>query len=395
MFFSALLIVFSFAHLLYAQDSTYSARGKIIYGYNHIPDSIRIDGVNVMSDSGNTVEIQAGIHKLEAYRNCFCKISKTIEVKRNRIHPVRLKFKHLTTPEYDHYKIIRMGNYFSSLSVIGASALYQKGLTTLLPIGILGLTMQTAWQINQSSRFNHCSGAYRSVKRKKTTSVFKFGINSRMSPEVSVELNTIYDKTFETANTPVGIRRYLKKKVIIAPNDRPLSSYNIFLSYQRQLAENYIASLYTQIFPGFVTRAQLYDNATSDEKFTRPSQTTDDETLFMLIGMNLEYLLFRSLDYSLSFSLGGVVSNTISRTVQFEVRHPSMNYFDENPPLINFDYSYSIAGGSLGLVSDYRFSDAWSTDIQYKLYFFEKAELDALTSKKIFAVISADMNYHF
>lgn len=390
------LIVFVFFNLsLSAQDTSQTIKGKLYIGFNKEPDSLYLDGSKVSLSPNNILEVDTGFHKIDAYLTCFNTISKTINVKKHRIHPVRLKFKHLTTPEYDSYKFIRLSNYTARLLTIGASSLFEGGISTLLPIGIIGLTGQIFWQMNQSSYFNHCSGEYNNPRLKKSANKLFFGINSRFSSEYSIELNDSFNESYQTPYAIVGVKRYLKKKIIISPNDAHLSSYSLFMSYQRQFYQNYHIALHTNIFPNFITRAELYDEHSLNCEFKNPNQTLDRKDIFFIIGLDLDYKIYDSLNYSLYFSVGGFLSNTISENIALEVMHPSLNYFDDNPPLTYLNYSYSASGGSLGIRSVFSLNNALSFSMLYKLYFTQVLELNTKKRHNILANISANLVYNF
>lgn len=383
------------AENLNAQDIIEPEMGKIYFGYNKEPDSLLIDGTKITLSHKKLVEVSTGIHVVKAYLSCYKTIEQTTEVKNRRARPLRLKFKHLTTDDYDIYKNIRLQNYLSSLALVGISPLYAGGIVSLMPISLIGLTGQVMWQLKQSSYFNHCNGEYTNPNLGSSQNNFFFGIDTRIGGEFSLEHRNSFIKTFETPNTLVGIERYLKQEIIIAPNDDPMSSMGLTFGYQRQLNQKYHVSIHTNIYPYFVIKAVLYDENNINADFKNPSKISDRKNFFVILGADVDYRLVNRQNFILYFSFGGLISNTLSEKIGLEVIHPEMHYFDENPPLVYYDYSYSVKGASAGIKSNYALTDKFSFNMIYKLYFAQMLDLNHVSNQSFLTKVGVNFIYNF
>ena len=104
LFFLFLMFCFFFNTSLSAQDTTTVIGGKIYIGYNEKPDSLYLNGKKIDLPEKNIIEVDTGKYNLEAYLSCYKPVSQTFQIRSKKVQPVRLKFEHLTTPEYDNYK---------------------------------------------------------------------------------------------------------------------------------------------------------------------------------------------------------------------------------------------------------------------------------------------------
>ncbi|MBN2423434.1 MAG: hypothetical protein JXR46_00975 [Calditrichaceae bacterium] len=380
---------------LNAQDVINPESGKIYFGINKEPDSLFIDSSKVSLSTKNIVEISPGFYKVKAYLSCYQNIEQIVEVKNRRVSPVRLKFKHLTTNEYNIFKRIRVQNYLTSGILIGISPFQKNGIVLLLPIGLIGLTGQFIWQSKQSSYFNHCNREYTNPNLKSSQNNLFFGINSRIGSEIGFENRDSYVKTVITPSTPVRIERYLKQVIIIAPNDDPLSSAGFTFGFQRKLKQNFHFTIYTNIYPCLIIREIIYDENNINADFDNPRKITDLKNSLFIFGADINYKLADHQNFILYFSLGGMISNTITAKIEQEVIHLSLHYFDENPPLVFHDYSYSVSGVSASIKSKYAFTDRISFNMFFKLYFNQIMHFDIVNNKKPLATAGVNFIYNF
>jgi len=266
-------------------------------------------------------------------------------------------------------------------------------MTTLLPIGLIGLTGQILWHINQSSKFNHCNRNYIApVITRNSYSIF-LGINSKVSGEFSAEISEEFKEVYATP-VLVGVHRFLKKRIVVSPNDDPLSSYSIMLGVQKKFAQNFYITAFTNIFPNFTIRRELFDEYSWSNDFSTPTITLNKRYLFINIGLDAEYNLYNGLNNSWSLLAGFFQSNTISDDVTFDVMHPSLGYFKRNPVTTDLSYKYSVSGASIGISSTYNFSNDISFKMIYKFYYRQELELDGQKDKALFIDISANFLYN-
>ena len=391
--FFVLVNIVATAEKLNAQDIINPEMGKIYFGYNKEPDSLLIDGTKVTLSHKKLVEVSPGIHVVKAYLSCYKTIEQTTEVKNRRVRPLRLKFKHLTTDDYDIYKNIRLLNYVTSLALVSISPLYEAGIVSLMPIGLFGLTGQIFWQMKQSSYFNHCDGKYYNPYLKKWSNKLIFGINSKIGSEYSLEKSDFFSKTYQTSYTRVRIERYLKKRITINPSDKYLSSYSVFLAYQRKFGENSNISVHTNFYPNFIYRAELFDIPSSAYDFGDPKQSKDYESFLLLMGLDFDYKMIERQNYTLYLSIGGFMTNTISKKMKFEVENPYS--FDDDPPLTYINFSYSASGISAGAMMDYQLTDSLSFNTIYKIYFAQVLKLNNLKNLNILLNTAVNLVYNF
>ncbi len=370
-----------------------SGFGRIYIGYNEKPDSILVDGSKVILPPKNTLEIQEGPHIIKAYLSCYKTIEDTIEVKRGRLGLVRLKFERFTTSEYNSYKNIRLQSYLTSLPIVLISPFLEGGYSTLMPIGLIGLTGQVIWQLKQGSYFNHCNGEYFGPNLKTSMNNFFFGIVTRVGNEFKLDYRDSFIKTYETPNTPIGIERYLKQEIVIAPNDDPLSSWGFSFAYQKELNRKYHFSFQMDIYPYLTTRAVLYDENNIFADFITPRKKADRKNVFVIFGANLDYKFVDRQNFIMYFSFGAIKSNTISEKIGLEVMHPDIAYFDENPPMAYYDYSYSVTGISLGVKTNYLFTDKFSYNMIYRIQYAQMLTLNNESSRGLLINIGVNFVY--
>lgn len=394
-FFLFIMISMLFLNVsLYSQDTTFTD-AKIYIGYNEIPDSLYLNGKIFKIPRDHLIQLNAGEYDLKAYLSCHETISKTIVVRPQSVFSVRLKFKHLMTPEYTAYKRSNIGSYTISLLTIAPGFFYERGMTSLLPIGMAGLAGQFLWDRHQNSYFEPCNRNYSNPDLSNNSNKIFLGIGSGFGGEHTVEIFDLFDEVYDTPNARIGVKRYLKKKIIVSPDDFPLSSYNILLSYQRDISNDYSISLRANIFPDFVTKIELYDENSPNSDYTNLTQTKLFHNLFYLVSIDFGYKIYQGLNNSWMISLGGFMSNTISENTALEVVHPSLDYFESNPITTNFNFRYSASGATLGIKSEYRFTHSMTFGMQYKIYYSSELELNTTINKKLYYDISSGLVYGF
>ena len=320
-----LLLVLNIPAFAQSTVSYYSAR--LYIAYNVEPDELYIDGVKVDINKKNIYGVDTGEHTIEANRSCYYPIKITIKVKKGYTQPVRLKFKHLITEEYKKYKKNLWMNYsFSTITTIPAF-FYESGSTTLLPISLLGFTGQALWQIKQKSKFDACDRTYKGGQLDISSFGIYFGINSRVTPEITAEFEEKYQEIVGESYYTVDILQWFKKRVIVSPNDTPLSSYSIMLGLQKRFGQNFYLNLYSNIYPKFTVRSEYYVKTNFYLPYKEAPEIIDLNYTFFIFGLDAEYSFYKSKNNYWNLLLGGFSGNTISEKAVFDINYILLDYY--------------------------------------------------------------------
>lgn len=296
--------------------------------YNHLPDTLYLDGKPVNLLPKTKYPITPGVHTFKAIANCYSPLEKRIEVKPGKIKFVKFKFKHLISKERISYTWLKRINLFTGVIATGGSFISSSGLKYALPINLLGIGEYFIWNRRIKTLFHPYTYAYEGRDLKHRFIQVFAGVSSAAKSDFQISSDEVLQQTFQVPGVNYTLRWNTKLDVTFNPNSDYLSNYAINLGGKVDLMKFLSASVTTQIFPFSTTEARLEDSLLFYQK--TDSRQVSENKPFFLVNYNLHLVLYRKLDQALSVIVGGYQSNTITGTMEIPLIMPGIDVLKDS-----------------------------------------------------------------
>ena len=365
-FENKILIMASFVFLvttnLKAQvTNTENFISSLKFYYNHQPDSVWVDGELVPIEKGKSVKVHRSLVKIKATLECYYPIEQTIETKAHIPRVVRLKFKHLTTPERDAFRRLNRLNYIATgANLLGASFSGESKIS-MFSVTAFGLVEQLIWKNRLKKYIDLCTGSYSDPKFRPGFVDFHLGGSSIIPGEVKLEESRIEQNEYQLYSVPIQIRNHVQKEI------KMNSSIRFDFELMKRLGQKFSVLLGLQYSPFVNINYNFRDSLEYQVRIVNEDSQKLTKNLIQL-NFDLNYYLSHKMNQDVYLIFGGYWM----KPIEIEWENPL-----SLPPIIPTGQAYfpttakiklSGPGAYGGLGFNYRVGNLISFYMKYRVY---------------------------
>ena len=363
-------------------NNTENFISNLRFYYNNRPDSVWIDSEFVSIEKDKSIKIYRPLVRIRAVKHCYSPIEQTISAKAHIIKIVRLKFKHLTTPERDTFRGLNKLDYTSTgVNILGAM-FSGKSRTSMLSITGLGLVEQLIWKNKLKKYLDLCTGSYTEPNFKPGFVAFHLGGSSFIPGEVKMEETKIEQNEYRLYSVPVQLKNHVHKEIKIN------SSTRFDFELIKRLGQKFSALVGVQYSPFMNIEYQFMDSLEYQVRIVNENSQKLTKNLIQL-NFNLSYYLSHKMYQDIYLILGGYWMKPIEIEWENPLSLPPIipageAYF---PTIAKIKLGGSGAYGGLGF--NYRVGNLISFYMKYRVYSPLEYKLNGKLKKIVFFTLSA------
>lgn len=363
--------------------------------YDLKPDSLFFDGNLVPTVNKKIYRLKPGIYNIRAVRECYKPIETTLEVTAHGNELLRLQFEEIASDAAKRLSVLNRYSYLVGGAGIVGSFFPSGGLKNGLPMLLARVGTNFFWHRRTKNKFNECFTQYRGKPARQGGWRFTIGASSFLKKEIEYVSRERVQHIFRS---PGGANLSLiwdtEMILRINPNDDYAANQGLHIGLERALGERLAIAFDAEYLPGGSHEFTMKDTTAGFSQRIGGTTVQEDQP-FYLLNASIRFPLASTTDQRLMFSIGGYMSNKISRTQDVPLTVPNLPQFQDSTASIPVTYEFQAIGVNLGLHYNYYFANKFAVYFDYLFYPTSRLQVNDEIRRSPMFVLNGGVNLNF